>query len=69
MHMRIWFMQRGAHVHCRVFTAASKADTHAKNGDLTFSAAEWPKVRAAFESIAEVEAEDPPQDWPPADAK
>ncbi len=65
MHLRVYYRQVGGHVHCRVFSGPSKEKTHAKNGDLTFSEAEWhASVWDALVSIAEVVQEPPRVDTP-----
>lgn len=59
--LRLRYQQLGGHVHCRMFSAKSKDYTFAKNGDLTFSAEEWPDVRDRFmRASVEVLNEAPP---------
>ena len=54
MHLRLYWIQEGGHIHCRLFSAERKELTHAKNGDLVFDEREWPQVRNAFSSIADL---------------
>ncbi|RPJ83864.1 MAG: hypothetical protein EHM13_06410 [Acidobacteria bacterium] len=45
LRVRVSFVTRGAHVHCRVFVAPS-VGTFAKSGELVLTSAEWLKFRA-----------------------
>ena len=54
MSIRLYWKKLGGHVHCRLFTAPAKYQTHGKAGNLVFAEGEWPMVRSAFESIGEV---------------
>ena len=44
--MRIRYVVAGGHVRCRVFVAATAAQTFAQVGELVFTEAEWPALRA-----------------------
>ncbi len=61
MSIRIYYEQRGWHIHCRVFTGKAKNQTHAKAGDLVFSADEWPDVHDRLLAIADVIPEGTPK--------
>ena len=49
MVLRIYYQQRGGHVHCRVFSGPDGNRTLGKSGDLVFTAEEWPTVKACLE--------------------
>lgn len=53
MVIRIRYVKRGGHYHCRVFTAKSKIHTFAKNGDVVFDEREWNDVRDMLASAVE----------------
>lgn len=44
--IRIRYVKRGGHYHCRLFTAPGKGLTFALCGTLVFDEREWPEVRA-----------------------
>lgn len=54
MHLRIYYMKQGGHIHCRVFSAKAKNFTHAKNGTLVFSEEEWQTVFDMLSPFAEM---------------
>ncbi len=41
MIFRLRFIQKGGHIHCRLFQAAAAGQTWQKNGDLTFDERGW----------------------------
>ena len=53
MIIRIRYLKRGGHWHCRVFTARAKNMTFAKCGDLVFDEHEWNDVRDILQSACE----------------
>lgn len=58
MHLRIYWKKLGGHYHCRVFSAPTKAMTHACNGTLVFDEREWEAAAFnIFSGIAEMIAE------------
>ncbi len=52
--LRLRYSERGAHVWCRLFTAATDTATWALCGTLVFALDEWPSVRAQLEDVAEI---------------
>jgi hypothetical protein len=56
--VRLRYRVLGGHVHCRVFTAPTIADTFVNTGELTFSVGEWPALRALLAPVAELLPED-----------
>lgn len=53
-HTRIHFTIRGGHVHTEFYSAGAANLTHGKNGDLTFTLAEWATLLPTFERFSEV---------------
>jgi hypothetical protein len=41
MIFRLRFIQKGAHIHCRLFQATAAGQTWQKNGDLVFDERGW----------------------------
>jgi hypothetical protein len=56
MTLRVYFLKRGAHVHCRVF-AGKTGVTLAHVGELVFGAEEWREARAELSKIADLRDE------------
>lgn len=53
MILRMRYVKRGGHYHCRLFTAKARNMTFARCGELVFSEAEWNDVRDALASAVE----------------
>lgn len=58
MTIRIRYVKRGGHYHCRVFTGKGKGMTFTLCGELVFSEAEWDDVRDRLQSVCELVAFD-----------
>lgn len=61
MVMKLKFIKRGGHYHCRLFTADALGYTWAKCGEVVFNEREWESVRLKFKQIAIVEPEEETQ--------
>jgi hypothetical protein len=47
-HTRIFYATDGAHVKTEWWSANSHGETHAKNGELTFTVDEWKSIAAVL---------------------
>lgn len=47
--LKVKYVQKGAHVHCRVFSRQGVSITWQKCGDLVFGVEEWNEVLVSFE--------------------
>lgn len=47
--MRLRYVKKGGHYHCRLFTRKGVGSTFEKNGDLVFGEEEWNEVMVTFE--------------------
>jgi hypothetical protein len=63
MIFRLRFVQKGGHIHCRLFQAKAAGHTWQKNGDLVFDERGW----ASFLTLATGRIELLPEDNPRED--
>jgi hypothetical protein len=59
---RLRFVQRGGHIHCRLFQAAAAGHTWQKNGELVFDEPGWRDFSALMWGRIEMLPEDEERD-------